>query len=269
MQKYLGILRYLAALVVVAGLLAAGGVTVQAKDIKYAHSMKSGDSLTLTDDTIINMDADLSVTQINGSSYELTILGNKTLTITPTNGYGMYVNRLNTSNARIKIVSENTSVQGGIRTFGTDADVDFKDSRVEIILKYGFGILTAINGEFNLTNSTVTVKTEHDFAIRSNGKITFDGGSVTAESGSDTALRCGSISKITGTTVYADGFKGGISSVGDSSITGCDITALGRTECGIQVGMTSYDNSLVISSSNVTASSDGNAGIYAEKKLYH
>lgn len=257
MKKHFRTMRLLAAIAFVLLGLASGAVTAEAKDmdkISKAKDLIAGETYTLTDNTILTMDKDLTLKQIKGN-YDLTILGNGTLTLTGVNSdYALKVKKLTINEAGITIDSDKGNVYG---LYANDTVIDKGTINIKIVgEEYQYGFI--IQGPLDVKNeSKVNVETKISNAIQVNGALTVSGSTVNAKSDARIGMRSSEILKIKdGSSITASGGSHGIFTVTSMTISGDDTHV--NTEGGSGYGLYSDTGSISIEDNAVvTAVDDG------------
>ncbi len=256
MKDHLRIGRWLAALVIVAGLLTVGGREVQAKEMETcskASELTAGETYSLKGNTTLTMDKDVTLKQIKGN-FPLKIKGSGTLTLTGVSGdYALYVKDLTIDDATIKIHSSNGTVYG---LYANETSIDNGTVDIDVVgeeYKYGF----IIQGKLTVTGgSELKINTKISNAIQVNDSLDISGSKVTAKSDARIAVRSAAVLNIEdGSEIDANGGTHGIFSMGSLNVSGNKTYV--KTRGGTGYGLFSDSSNISIGDNAVVTVLDG------------
>lgn len=244
------------ALLLVCGVLLSGAVRVQAATTIKASKISENSVLTLTDNTVLEMDEIRTLKSITGN-YALTIkeVGPSGIThplhMRPDVGHdAINVKSLRTENVVMTVNAGPVITADGIDLNGGDVAVLSGD--------YGMRV-TGLNKVFSAINTKLYIRS-YALGISAQGAINGTGGTWDVESTHSSAVRASATVTLKNVNVTADGDEMGLSSQGDMVINGGTINASGFNDAAIS----SANSKLVLSNTDVTADSDKNDGINVE-----
>ena len=231
-------------------------------------SLSSGSTLTLKQDTTLNIDKSVTIKNIVNENYKLTITGSATLTITNSDGPAIDVDSVTISSGTVKATANNHSAIIAVNDYVQKGGTVTATSGME----NGCAVYTH-NGNVTISGGTITAKATgaNGAGLYSNsGNIIIKGGTVnattTGSAGVGISTYSGTIS-VNGGKTTINSKSVGIISTGNFTMDAGTVSITVNAASGSYANGINSQGSLTISGGTATMSMSGtnSIGLYSNK----